>query len=146
MGKSYLAKEEEKELIKKLLKKAQGETLIISRNPKSPQTGKNQKITNIWLTNIETEIKSIRPQDIEQLSFEIEKFIKNNKKSTVIVTGIEFIISYTSFEQTIHFIETIRDIAIIHDCTLIIHIGKDTLIKNQENLLEQELEPLKIKS
>ena len=91
------------------------------------------------MTNVESAYESIRPQDIEQLSYLIEKFIKENKKSAVLIIGLEYIISYTSFEQAIHFIETIRDVALIHDCTFIVHIGKETMNKIQENLLEQEL-------
>lgn len=99
----------------------------------------------LWLTNVTQDNICIRPQELEQLSYTIEMFIKNNKKSAVLITGVEFIESYTSFDQTLHFIQSLRDLAVVNDCILIVNIGENTLDEKEKSLLEQELELIILK-
>lgn len=149
MGEAFLVKENNKKKIFNNFnnRSADAKVLVISREPPESLVKHFKTHTHIlWLTNTENnESERIRPQELEQFSYIIERFIKSNRKSAILIMGVEFLISYTSFQQTIHLIQTIRDIVIVNDCTLIVNIGEGTLEAKEENLMKMELQMIHIK-
>jgi hypothetical protein len=99
----------------------------------------SNKITKIWLTNVDTAAIHLRPKELEQLCYDIEKFMNENKGSAVLLSSIEYLISFNSFAEILHLIQNLRDIAADNSITFIVYVGKKTLSVQEEELLKQEL-------
>lgn len=127
------------ELFKKQVNGKKG--LLITREPahKVKDKLKTLSVTTIWLTNIVTDLHHVRPQDIEQLSYDIEKYMQKYNKSVVLLAGVEYLMSFTSFKEVLHLIQTIRDVAALYDVLLLISIGEKTFDETQLGILSQEL-------
>lgn len=119
--------------------------LFVSRTVPQKLNGafKKKNIQTVWVTDIKTEIEHIKPQHLEQICYTIESFVTKNSKSIVLFTGIEYLISFTSFNQVMHVIQNLRDITSVNNSILIFSVGVGTFSKQEQSLLEQELEVLK---
>ncbi|MBN2142427.1 DUF835 domain-containing protein [Candidatus Woesearchaeota archaeon] len=100
---------------------------------------KGKDIRTKWITNINTSEAHLAPQDIEQLSYDLEHFMKDNFGGAVLLLCVEYLISFNSFQDVLHLIQTIHDFAAEYGCVFIVQVSKGTLEKQQENLLRQEL-------
>lgn len=114
--------------------------IIISRDPASEiQKILHRKSYNIWVTNIDTDIPHLKPYELEQMCYDIEKFITDMKDSIVLLCGTEYLISYNSFNQVYHMIHELKDLALVNKSILVVNIGNKTLMEKEENMLFQEL-------
>jgi hypothetical protein len=100
---------------------------------------KNKDIKTIWITNITTESEHLQPHEMEQLSYNIEKFMMQNKRSIVLLLSVEYLVSFNNFKDVLHLIQTLRDLAAEHEVLFLTYVGKDTLSRQEEGLLQQEL-------
>jgi hypothetical protein len=103
---------------------------------------KGKDVKTIWITNISTESEHLQPHELEQLSYNIEKFMMQNKRSVVLMLSIEYLVSFNTFKDILHLIQTMRDLAAEHEVLFLAYVGKDTLSKQEEGWLKQELIPL----
>ena len=144
-GNSYIIEQESTYQSIDIFKKYNENTILfISReNPKKllSKTNENKKI--IWLTNITGFENTVKPNDIEQLGYDIEQFMQDKKNCTILLTGIEYLTEHTSFNQVLHIIQDLKDTASMHNSILIVIIGKKTFEDRQLNLLRQELIEIK---
>ncbi|MCM2325084.1 MAG: DUF835 domain-containing protein [Candidatus Woesearchaeota archaeon] len=101
--------------------------------------GRKNILRFIWLTEINTEIEHINPKEIEQLSYDLEKVIVQNKNIFVVLEGIEYLITHNSFKEIFHLINKIKDLAYVHDSVFVAVLGKSTLCKEEESMLRHEL-------
>lgn len=113
--------------------------LIIWRNHPKKTNGKNKNIRTIWITNISSESEHLQPHEIEQLSYNIEQFMSENEHSVVLLSSIEYLVSFNTFKEILHLIQTAKDLAAEHNVLFLTYIGTSTLDIQEENLLRQEL-------
>jgi hypothetical protein len=113
--------------------------LVIWRNHPKKISSKNKNIKAIWITNISSESEHLQPHEIEQLSYNIEQFMSENEHSIVMLSSIEYLVSFNTFKEILHLIQTAKDLAAEHNVLFLTYIGTSTLDKQEENLLRQEL-------
>jgi len=99
----------------------------------------NGRVKAKWITNINTKEDHLSPHDLEQLSYDVEQFMKQNHDSTILLLGVEYLISFNSFQDILHLIQTIKDFTSEYGCIFIVHVSIGTLDHQQERLLLQEL-------
>ena len=118
--------------------------LLVWRNhaKKSMAELKGKDVKAIWITNISSELEHLQPHELEQLSYDIEKFMMQNKRSVVLLLSLEYLVSFNSFKDILHLVQTMRDLAAEHDVLFLAYVGVDTLSKQDEGLLKQELIPI----
>ena len=116
-------------------------SLIVSRTaPKKickELDGKHVKF--IWLTHSKTDEEHTKPHEVEQISYDIENFMRQYENSIIFFTGIEYMMSFTSFKEVYHLIQNLKDVASQTGAILVCYIGIKTLDEKEENLIEQEL-------
>jgi hypothetical protein len=100
---------------------------------------KGKQVKTKWITNISTKEEHLNPHELEQLSYDIEHFMEGSKGSVVVLFCIEYLISFNSFSDILHLVQTIKDYASEYGCIFMVHVGVGTLEKQQESLLRQEL-------
>ena len=114
--------------------------LVIGRtHPKKGLSEKNKNIKAIWITNISSESEHLQPHELEQLSYNIEQFMTQNEKSVIFLLSVEYLVSFNSFKEVLHIIQTTKDLAAEHNVMFLTYIGTNTLDTQEENLLRQEL-------
>jgi hypothetical protein len=120
--------------------KSNRNALFVWRDHPRELTLAQEKAANtIWITNIDTKEKHINPNDIEMISYFIENFIKKKQSSLVVLSCVEYLISYNLFNDVLHMIQTLKDLTADKGAILLIFVGKDTLEEQEENLLRNEL-------
>ena len=143
-GNSYLVlREKPAELFRELPGMiGRSPVLLVGRdNPKKALAAlRPLKVKNLWVTNIETKLPHVKPQEMEQLCYDIEKFMNENKGCAVILTATNYLITYTCFSDVLHMIQTLRDLASVNMTSVIVYVGCNTLDEKEENLLKQDLE------
>jgi len=132
---SYLMQTNATNDVLNILEGKQG--LLVTRE--TPKNISLKKVNTIWVTNIKTKEKHLEPRNLEQLSYDIDNYMKDHPGSLVVVSGIEYLISYTSFNKIFHMIHNLKDLAYLTKTVLIVCIGANTMNKNEESLLKQEL-------
>lgn len=118
--------------------------LIISRDPLKDTPYKDMKtVQYLWVSHIDEEkLKHYDPNNVEEIFYEIEHFVKKNQGGVILFAAIEYLISFNSFKEIFHLVQDVKDLVAVHNCSLVINIGINTLDQKEENLLKQELELL----
>jgi isoleucyl-tRNA synthetase len=91
-----------------------------------------------WLTNIGKE-DSLRPKDLEKLSFSLEQFLSKNG-GIILLDGLEYLITNNNFLTVLRFVQSLRDQVAIHHSILLIAVNPSTLDPHELNLLEKEVD------
>jgi hypothetical protein len=143
-GESYLLIEDSLKKVCSLFKgvlKDERKALVIWRNHpiKECEYQKSLDISTLWLTNINTSAVHLKPTEIEQLSYTIEKYMSENQGCAVMFCSIDYLISYNDFNEVLHLIQSIKDFAAEYSATFFVYVGKNTIDEKQEALLKQEL-------
>jgi hypothetical protein len=92
----------------------------------------------LWLTRSEME-NTISPDDLPKLKYIIEDFTRKSTESVILLDGIEYLMTQTSFETVLKFLQELKDMVTIHNSRLIIPFHKDTIPLREYSMLEREL-------
>ncbi len=92
----------------------------------------------VWLSNIGKE-NSLRPKDLEKLSFSLEQFL-SKKDVIVLLDGLEYLITNNNFLTVLRFIQSLRDQVAINHSILMLAVNPSTLDPHELNLLEKEVD------
>lgn len=95
----------------------------------------------LWVTSVETEHKSIRPNDLERLSLIIRDFIAN-QGNFLFIERLDFFVAENGFEKTLNFIHRMNDLVMCNDCILLVSMNLNTLAFEQRAQLLQDFESL----
>jgi archaellum biogenesis ATPase FlaH len=95
--------------------------------------------TIIWLSNIGKE-DSLRPKDLEKLSFSLEQFLSKNQGGVILLDGLEYLITNNNFLTVLRFLQTLRDQVAINHSILLMAVNPSTLDPHELNLLEREVD------
>lgn len=93
-----------------------------------------------WLTHIVGE-NHINPTSLGLLLSRISGFIdRKGKGATIILDGVEYLISQNSYDRILHFVHQIRDIVIVGDGSMILPIDTRVVARKELAFLERNLE------
>ncbi|MBU7027806.1 MAG: DUF835 domain-containing protein [Theionarchaea archaeon] len=142
-GTAYIVKEEKPyECYKAFLElSSQRSGLIITRihpHRVKKRFGISSKI--LWLSTVETK-NTIEPTQLSKLAFIISHFVKDNKGSTILLDGLEYLILQNDFETVLKFVYSVADYISLHNAILLLPLSPKILSKAQIKMLERELEP-----
>ncbi len=99
----------------------------------------------VWLTNLVGEGR-INPTAVGILMGQIRTFIESNKKSVVIIDGLEYLVSLNQYDRMLQFMNQLRDLVVTHDCILLVPLDSRTLSQREVAMLERSMELIVPKS
>ncbi len=99
---------------------------------------KLEKVPIIWLSNVAKD-ESIRPKDLEKLSYSIERHISEGN-AIVLLEGLEYLITNNNFITVLRLIQALRDQVAMHSAILVMPINPVAIDPHQMNLLEKEVD------
>lgn len=143
-GHVYLVKERRPELSYALLRDAAesgAETLMVSRElPAQLRTTHGLVHCRIlWLTHLVGEDR-VEPTAIGTLMREMSHFIENSGRSVLMIDGLEYLISENTFPRMLTFLNSLRDVVLTNESTLILPIDSRVLSEAELALLERNFE------
>ena len=113
---------------------------ITRQNPKNVKDEYGFEETMfLWLTTLSNE-NSIKPTDMEKLRFTITSFINKSEKSIILLDGIEYIINYTSFKETLQFLQSLIDRVSSSNAILLLSLDPETLDRKEFKLISRSAE------
>ncbi len=92
----------------------------------------------VWLSNIGKE-GSLRPKDLEKLSFSLEEFLSESN-GVILLDGLEYLITNNSFLTMLRFVQSLRDQVAVNHSILLIALNPSTLDPHELTLLEKEVD------
>jgi rubredoxin len=142
-GYSYLIKDDRSDrayqmFIEQLKKGGRG--FCITRNYPIKIRGKYElgDTPIIWLSNVGKE-DSLRPKDLEKLSYSLEQFLGQGQ-GVVLLDGLEYLITNNNFLTVLRFVQSLRDQVAINNSVMMMVLNPSTLDDNELNLLEKEVD------
>jgi hypothetical protein len=120
--------------------------LVVTRDfPKKLQS--ETEIGNcriLWLTNLVGDGR-INPTAIGILMGQMRSFIETNQKSTIVLDGLEYLISLNTFERMLQFMHQLRDFVVTNDCIMFVPLDPRTVGQRELALFERSMEPVEAK-
>lgn len=94
----------------------------------------------IWLTFDRSVPFAREPGNVPLIYNDIKNFVLRNHGSVILLTGIEYLVSQTSFERVLKFIQLANDKMAITDSILLVTIAPGTIPEIDLNMLKRELQ------
>jgi predicted hydrocarbon binding protein len=94
----------------------------------------------MWLTMDESTEFAVPPTNLPLIYNNIKKFLASGTKCCVLLAGIEYLVTQTSYDNVLKFILLLNDKIAVHDSLLIVPISPKTLDERQLKMLERECE------
>lgn len=91
----------------------------------------------LWLSRFDVE-NTISPDSFSKLIYIIRDFTKKTKESVVLLDGLEYLISQTSFYEVLTYLQELKDIIFMSNSRLIIPLHKEVLTEKEYSILETE--------
>ena len=95
------------------------------------------KTPMLWLSRSEVG-HTISPEDLPKLIYIINDFTRKSEESVILLDGIEYLMSQTSFNTVLKFLQELKDIITMNNSRLIVPVYKDTLPVKVYSMLERE--------
>ncbi|MCK4717789.1 MAG: DUF835 domain-containing protein [Thermoplasmata archaeon] len=142
-GSMYLLKEDRPEKSYDLFLECLGEGekgLCITREfPKKVRAKHPMGGTKIiWLSTTDDK-EALDPTKLSALFFETQVFLKENPYSTVLLSGMEFLVTHNSFLSVLKFIQLLSEQASIYDAIFLMPINPGAFDKKELINLEREM-------
>jgi len=97
-----------------------------------------------WLTKIKTQYMSLDPNNLENLIYVINEFIKssvaNNSNAIILLDGLEYISLTNTFLKMLHSVQLVKDYVTNSPTVIISPIVKEVFNNQELELLEKEFE------
>lgn len=97
-----------------------------------------KKTPFIWLSSLKAE-QYTSTVDLTELSISVKDFVKKSGKSIILLDGIEFLITRSSFEEVLSFVQSLTEFFSMTESILVIPISPQTVDVNQVKILEREM-------
>jgi PAS domain S-box-containing protein len=97
-----------------------------------------KKTPFIWLSALKT-TEYTSTVDLTELSISIKDFIKKSKKSIILLDGIEFLITKSSYGEVLSFLQSVTEFISMTESIVVIPISPQTVEVKQLKLLEREM-------
>lgn len=141
-GKIYLIKEEEEnnayELFINSLNRGFAGLGIVREDPRKIRKRYNlQKTSFVWLTN--NKIEGIPCETkINNLSEIISEFVKESKKSVILLDRLDYILTENDFKDFIRGLHALGDLVLEHECIIILSVNPLLIEESQLKAIEEE--------
>ncbi|MEM3396335.1 MAG: DUF835 domain-containing protein [Thermoplasmata archaeon] len=111
---------------------------ITGKNPDKIRAFYNIKWAHmIWVTSIETELKSATPERIEfELTQNVLNYMKNNNGSAVFVDDVEYLTVMIGFEKVMDFLKALGDTSAYTSSSVVVHICPGFFSNTEVSLLK----------
>ncbi|MEM4293470.1 MAG: DUF835 domain-containing protein [Thermoplasmata archaeon] len=95
----------------------------------------------LWLTGADKKEYdyAVQPTNLAGIYSDIKDFIINNKNAVVFISGIEYIISNTSYSQALRFLQSLRDRIALSQAIGVLYLEPGTLEPRDVKAFEREL-------
>jgi hypothetical protein len=91
-----------------------------------------------WLTGVRAGEGIVSVSGLQELSILVSNFIDENKKSIILLDGVEYLISNNDFSIVLRLLQQIRDKVSTSDSKMLIPLNPNALESRQLTLLERE--------
>ncbi len=140
--KMYLVKEEDEnhahELFISSLNRGFAGLGIVRDDPREIKKKYNlEKTSFIWLTKSKIE-KIPCETDIENIFRLIEEFVNKSKKSVILLDRLDYILTENKFEDVIKKVHALKDLALGHECIIIISLNPELIEESKLKAIEAE--------
>ena len=95
----------------------------------------------LWLTNLVGEAR-INPTAIGILMGQLRSFIENQRRSTIVLDGLEYLVSLNTYDRMLQFMHQLKDLVVTNDCIMFVPVDPRTLNQRELALLERCMEPI----
>ncbi len=147
-GRSYLVEEDRPEhayrLLAEAVGKGQGGLLITRTNPKRVREQfPLESVTVLWLTDREGSREETIAPALERIVYEIEGFMSKHPHGSVMLDGIEYLVSNNSFDAVLRFIRRLVDSVSEGHFTFLISLGPATVKEQELKMIEREMDVIR---
>ena len=147
-GRSYLIEEERPARAFRLLTDflgGGGSGLVITRtNPKRVRQAHDLPTERVlWLTDREGSAEETIAPALERIVYEIEAFMGKQTRGAILLDGIEYLVSNSSFDAVLMFVRRLLDAISESRYAFIISVGPATLKDQELKTLEREMEVIR---
>lgn len=144
-GRSYLVEEDRPEQAYELLAKGlsgnKGGLLITRTNPKRVRERFSlDAVRVLWLTDREESKEETIPPALERIVYEIEGFMSKHPQGSVMLDGLEYLVSNNSFDAVLRFVRRLVDTVSEGRHIFLISLGPATVKEQELKMLEREME------
>lgn len=147
-GHSYLIEEERpvgsNKLFAKKIQEGYRGLEITRMNPKQVRQEFGVKGNILWLTDKESRAEKTVPPSLEMIVHTIEEFMVPGEKEILLIDGLQYLISNTSFEGVLRFLRRLIDDFSESNSMMMISVSRGTLSTQELSILERELETIKL--
>ena len=98
----------------------------------------------LWLTDKDSSSEKTIPPSLEMIIHTIQGFMEEEGASMVVLDGIQYLISNTSFDSVLRFLRSLIDEISESDCILALSLSPETLLQQEVSILEREMEVLNL--
>ena len=98
----------------------------------------------LWLTDKDSSSEKTIPPSLEMIIHTIQGFMEEGGASMVVLDGIQYLISNTSFDSVLRFLRSLIDEISESDCILALSLSPETLLQQEVSILEREMEVLNL--
>jgi tetratricopeptide (TPR) repeat protein len=113
--------------------------LFVSRDPPDSIRAKHPDIPEgtrmLWLSKVEGK-ESVPPGELDVVGERLEKYLKANHDSIVVLDGLEYLIDLNSFPSVLLLLELVRDIAHSQGGSIILNVNPSTLEPRNRSRVE----------
>ncbi|HDP97003.1 MAG TPA: DUF835 domain-containing protein [Euryarchaeota archaeon] len=146
-GHSYLIEEERpiqsNRLLMKKIEEGYKGLEVTRMNPHQVREKFGSLAEILWLTDKDSQTEKTVSPSLEMIMHLIEEFNLKTEKGIVLLDGLQYLISNTSFEGVLRFIRRLIDEFSESSSTLMISISPGTLKSQELSILEREMEIIK---
>ena len=119
--------------------------LVISRlNPKQVRELFGAKGEILWLTDKESKTEATIAPSLEVIIHKVEESMPPGESLVLLIDGLQYLISNTSFESVLRFIRRLIDDFSESSSIMMISVSPGTLSTQEISILERELETVKL--
>lgn len=93
----------------------------------------------LWLTNLVGDGR-INPTAIGILMSQMRAFIEGQKKTAILIDGLEYLVSLNTYDRMLQFMHQLRDLVVTNDCVMVVPVDPRTMSEREMALLERNLE------
>lgn len=100
-----------------------------------------EKTISLWLTDSQSDKKTISPKNFEKINYIISEFLnETKKKSIIILDGVEYIFEKNNFNNTFNMLQILKDEISTKEAILLIPLNKKILTEKEMGMIEREFE------
>jgi len=144
-GRSYLVEEDRPDqaygLLAKALEGGKGGLLITRTNPKRVRERFSlDSVRVLWLTDREESKEETIAPALERIVYEIEGFMSKRPQGSIMLDGLEYLVSNNSFDAVLRFVRRLVDTVSEGHHVFLISLGPATVKEQELKMLEREME------